>query len=305
MLLHTVYGVLVPEGKSLGINIPFTLTIDDNTKASLVKHKTGLRLLIERKIDPSKLVLEKSDKFYKVTPAGKKEPIPTLKLVDDEPQETIVSQDILSGLTFITDTPLSLNAPPGENQFVAETAQDRKLLKGFGTSKPSSRASGQVSMRSFNSSMTTETLLGLMPRRAGLRLYANAIKANLAVAQYRELWRILEAAFGKLNYDLVDLVAQYPPAKQLGFDKPELKRLLVLRGRASHAQSSSGVKELALVDRECSKQLPRLKNLCERVILTKKTWGRQSLATDELLPLDGYIGQDNSITIFQAPANGK
>ncbi len=141
-----------------------------------------------------------------------------------------------------------------------------------------------------------------MSRCVGLRLYANAMQADLAVAQFRELWRILEAAFGKHDDELVTLLTKYEPARKLRFDEAEVKQLLVLRGRASHAQSSAGIKELVYVDQECRKQLPRLKNLCERVILTKKDWGYPTVGTDELLPLAGFIGPANNIIKFKPPS---
>ncbi len=107
-------------------------------------------------------------------------------------------------------------------------------------------------MRSFSTGgITTKTITDLLPKRIGLRLYANAMKANLAVAQFREFWRVLEAAFGTRDYPLVTLLAKYEPAKKLGFDEAEMKQLLLLRGRASHAQSRAGIKELISVDQEC------------------------------------------------------
>src|SRR5205085_9366951 len=111
---------------------------------------------------------------------------------------------------------------------------------------------------------------------------------------------ILEAAFGKRDDELVALLAKYEPARKLDFDEAEVKQLLVLRGRASHAQSSAGIKELVYVDQECSKQLPRLKNLCERVILTKKDWGYPTIAADELLPLTSFVEPANRLVIFRS-----
>jgi hypothetical protein len=71
-------------------------------------------------------------------------------------------------------------------------------------------------MRSFSLSKATDnTITDLLPRRVGLRLYANAMKADLAVAQFRELWRILEAAFGKRDDELVARLANYEPAREL------------------------------------------------------------------------------------------
>ncbi len=262
MLLHTVYTVTTPTNRVLELVLPLTLSLDTNTQASLVEQESGMQLRVDRKIDHTRLELVKSSNYYKKLPDGTQEPISTLRLVDDEASEYILSQDFISALTFLTDVPITLSRPPLSDRFVPETEEDREHLERLGTDQPYSRASSLVSMRSFSlSNATDNTITDLLPRRVGLRLYANAMKADLAVAQFRELWRILEAAFGERDDRLVALLAKYEPARKLRFDEAEIKQLLVLRGRASHAQSSAGIKELVYVDQECAKQLPRLKNL--------------------------------------------
>jgi hypothetical protein len=303
MLLHTVYTVMTPTNTIEGPALPFTISLDAATKASFVEQQNDIQLHIDRKIDPTRLELVEVSGRYKVLPDGTEVPIPTLRLVEDEAVENILSQDFISALTFLSDIPLSLSRPPFSDRFVPETDEDRELLERFGTDQPYVRFSAQARIRSFSTGdITTKAITDLLPRRVGLRLYANAMKANLAVAQFREFWRTLEAAFGKRDDALVTLLAKYEPARRLGFDEAEVKQLLWLRGRASHAQSSAGIKEWVDVDQECSKQLPPLKNLCERVILTKKSWGYPTLGTDELLPLTSFIGPANSMTIFQAPS---
>lgn len=57
----------------------------------------------------------------------------------------------------------------------------------------------------------------------------------------------------------------------------------------SHAASSAGLDELITVETECSKHVPHLKALAERVILTKASWGYPTLGVDEIIPLSrGY-----------------
>ncbi len=123
-----------------------------------------------------------------------------------------------------------------------------------------------------------------------MRLYSDAVKLPLEVAQFRELWRVLESAFARSDDELVKLLTSYPPAQQLAFDDAELQDLLVLRGRASHAQSKAGVLELIAVERDCGKRLGRLKSLVERVILTKEHWGYPTVGVEELAPLQAYVG---------------
>jgi hypothetical protein len=302
MLLHTVYTVVTPSNKIPSLVLPLTISLDADTTASFIEQESGIQLHIDRKIDHTKLELVEVSGRYQKLSDGTEEPVPTLRLVEDEARVNILRQDFISALTFVTDVPITLSRSPHSDWFVPETDEDRDLLERLGTDQPYYRFTAQARMRSFSpSGITIKTITDLLPRRVGLRLYANAMKADLAVAQFREFWRILEAAFGERGDKLVALLAQYEPARKLDFDEAEVKYLSLLRDRASHAQSSAGIRELVYVDQECASLLPRLKNLCERVILTKKSWNYPTVGTDELLPLAGYIGPANSIFMFKQP----
>ena len=51
---------------------------------------------------------------------------------------------------------------------------------------------------------------------------------------------------------------------------------------------------------ESADELPRLKNLVERVILTKKSWGYPTRAVEELARLQGYVGSNGEHVISRA-----
>ncbi len=59
MLLRTVYTVITPANKTLDVKLPFTLSLDADTTASLEEHEGGLQLLLDRKVDPTKLEVVK------------------------------------------------------------------------------------------------------------------------------------------------------------------------------------------------------------------------------------------------------
>src|SRR5438034_590623 len=201
--MNTAYTVATPVNMALGVELPFTMTLDADTEASLVEEEGRIQLLIDRKIDHTSLELATDSSYYKKLPDGKHEPIATLRLVKDEAAQHILSQDFISALTFLTDVPITLSRPPLSVRIVPETEEDRELLERLGTEQPYHRSSALVRMRSFSlNGATVETITNLMPRRVGLRLYANAMKADLAVAQFRELWRTLEAAIGKRDDEL-------------------------------------------------------------------------------------------------------
>lgn len=101
---------------------------------------------------------------------------------------------------------------------------------------------------------------------------------------------------------LIKLLANYPPAKMLGYSEDELESLRAFRGRASHADSKGGAKELAEVKAEVMKKMTRLKTLLERVIVTKKTWGIPTLELEELAPVTAFVRHDGVIVIYKPTA---
>src|SRR5579859_2656457 len=101
MLLHTVYTITTPANRTLDIELPLTIPIDSDTQASLVVQEGGMQLHIDRKVDHTSLELVRDSGYYKTLPDGKHEPIPTLRLVNDEAPEHVLSQDFISTLTFL------------------------------------------------------------------------------------------------------------------------------------------------------------------------------------------------------------
>src|SRR5260370_34332330 len=107
MLLHTVYTVVTPANKALGVKLPFALSLDADTKASLVEQEGGIQLLIDRKIDHTRFEVLTDSSYYKELPDEPHQPIPNLRLVNDVGPERIISPDLISALTFLTYTTIS------------------------------------------------------------------------------------------------------------------------------------------------------------------------------------------------------
>lgn len=119
-------------------------------------------------------------------------------------------------------------------------------------------------------------------RLVAVRLYRDAMRSRTATGAVRDLWRVLETAFQQTDEALVGVLSQFPDAERMGFDLEELRALLVLRGRASHAQSRVGLEEVQLVETLCEASRLRLAHLVDRVIVTKRTWGTPTALADEL-----------------------
>jgi len=202
---------------------------------------------------------------------------------------------ILKIFSFLTDIPIHVSRRLFDDQLIPETLEEAELLKELGTNRIHLSGGVSISSRSFRSpkSLSDTTLIlfdSLSKKESGLEIYTQAIRIQESVASFREFWKILEAAFGVSDDKLIEILTDFKPAKELGFTKDELKELLVLRGRASHAESKSGIRELRAVITENSDALPRLKNLAEQVILTKKTWGIPTRDIERLARLTSYAG---------------
>jgi len=203
-------------------------------------------------------------------------------------------------LSFLTDVPVRYSHKLEGDHLIAESEEDVRLLETFGTRQIYQSLQLTVSIRSFSlSQVSYDTLELLSTKEVGLVLYSQALLVQESVAVFREFWKVLESAFGAKNEELIQCLADYEPSKQLGFTHDELRRLLVLRGRASHAESRSGIDEHRYVTAETSKAIPRLKCLVEQVLLTKKTWGITPLETEKIARIESFIDVDGGVVMVK------
>jgi hypothetical protein len=278
------------------------MELSEDVRATVEQGNGGLRLIVDRRVDRDALeVVTKTGVFHE-HPDGTREERPALGIRDDEPPDHILAVDLVSAISFLSDVTLSISHPIREDRFIAEDEGDHRAIADLGTDDVYHETSATLGTRTFGGvALTAENLTSLIGRRAGLRIYADALKLGTASARFRERWRVLESAFNRQDDDLVALLADYAPAQAMAFSRDELKKLLVLRGRAAHAVSKAGVKELIAVERECSQRLARLSNLAERVILTKASWGYPTKQVEELVPLVAFIQSSGSVTYRVSP----
>ncbi len=207
---------------------------------------------------------------------------------------------IVQALSFIADIPICQARLLFQDEIIPETRDDKLYLESLGTNEIYHELSATPSIRTFAVSDLSEDFLDkLMEKETGLALYAQALLQQDDTGKFRELWKVLEAAFGVQKKELIECLIGYESVKQLDFSKEELQSLLALRGRVSHATSRAGIEELRCVNQEVSEKLPRLKCLVEQVLLTKRTWGVRSQYIDRLAQLAAFIGNNGSVIIFQ------
>jgi len=179
----------------------------------------------------------------------------------------------------------------GGRQVLAESDEEIEALKMWGTDRIWGGLSVHFSMRSFKVADLDEAgRQELFSRSAGLRLFSDSLRNQQASAQFRDLWRLLEAAFHSKDVELVRHLAEFTPAKKMRFTEGELSELLILRGRVSHAESKAGLKEITRADGAAMASLGRLKVLAEQVLLNKKTWGTPTSHHVWRAPIGGYPG---------------
>jgi hypothetical protein len=218
--------------------------------------------------------------------------------VQDTSEVSKFLASVIHAFAFITDSPMRYSVRG--RSLIPECPEDEALFERFGTRfvYPSLTMSG--SMRSFLlESLTPEFLSALIAKEPALAMYARALEHGDSAASYRELWRILESAFGAKDRKLVAALARFEPATGMEFTTQELKALLTLRGRASHLNSKKGRREYQAVRHETDKQLPRLKSLVEQVVLTKRNWGADDVDIEPLLRLEAYVNPKGEVTLLR------
>ncbi|HEX9241740.1 MAG TPA: hypothetical protein VF875_04800 [Anaeromyxobacter sp.] len=275
-------------GAKYGIDhlpLPFAFTSDPFTIRMQREDATSCRALAEVAVDASSLSVEPDE----LDAAGEVRNTGGVIVSNPAPVWEFIGA-VVDALALLYDAPLTVTHA-GADELIPENAADEGTLRRLGTNRVVLRIRGNVRvvgpMPVSNLDIAVRKLL---PKHAGLRLYSEAAHLQGAVSQYRELWRVLESAFGREGEGLVELLSTFKPALAMGFTKREIKGLLVLRGRASHAASKGGLREVMNVSALARSRLGRLDGLVKRVLVTKKSWGQPTTAVEEVVPDTGHVG---------------
>jgi len=231
---------------------------------------------------------------FRQQPDGTRKELPAVRVSSGSGLSPV---DFLSAVSFLTDIPLETKGRP-ERQLVAESDADHKRLAELGATEIHVKRGAQPIIRNVNAEVVPQSVEALLPNVTGTRLYADALRLNEDVAKYREFWRVLESAFCMRENALVNALAKYQPAKELGFTEDELSALRDARGGASHAVGSGGLAQIVADNQMARERLPRLKTLVERVIVTKQNWGTPDLRVRELIPVAGYVKADGTVVLI-------
>jgi hypothetical protein len=255
------------------------------------KHPTRLALVVERPIDPKQLRVVRGPDSIVTGERGQ------LGIeVPEESATTDFAHAISEVLSLGADMAISFSTSGPE--LLPENAEDQELLTELGTSSVYRILTSTLEIRHLSFDVDEMTMSSMLARRTGLRIYADAQAVGRPVAKFRELWRLLESAFGAKDKKLVALLARYKPAVALGWNDTNLRQLLVLRGRASHAESRAGMRELTTVEKVVGDRLGALKSLAEEVLMTKRVWGASDTDALRLGQTGAVVRADGSAVVF-------
>ncbi|MFO7915384.1 MAG: hypothetical protein R6U43_06810 [Candidatus Krumholzibacteriales bacterium] len=265
---------------------------------NLSDDKSQLKATYCGPVEVTKLrIIERND------PVKNKPLTPTIEVPESSMYKTIFNTfiDIYS---FILDIPLHITGQFDCESLIPENQADEKWLNDAATRLVKKDTRGVPSIRTFVlNEMESADLKRMFERSIGFKLYSLALKISDPILKYREYWKILESAFGQKGRKLINSLSKYEPAKQLEFTKKELKEHHTLRGRASHADSRTGLKELTYVIRETSKKHTRLKCLIEQVLITKAEWGSANLTYERITPITGFTKENGSMVMYTVKKN--
>jgi hypothetical protein len=220
--------------------------------------------------------------------------------VPEAARAAVVANRVADSIAFITRTAVTVSRKSFEEELIAEDEEDAACLDGLGAQHAVSKLSGGSPAVWTNWPLVSENISFLCTRPGAVRLYADALTMGTSAGRLRELWRVLEAAFGEQGRKLVDCLSKCEVAVEMEFSAKELWLLYRLRGRASHAESSSGIDEAVAVEREAARVVNRVQGLAEALVIRKVGWGDRTLAVHALDRPMPYVRRDGSLVMFVA-----
>jgi hypothetical protein len=296
MRLHLEYTLVLPRPDVL--SLPLSITAEG--KSFTVEPPVppfGPRVVVEGPVNPTTITVVTKTGVFKDNVELPGLQVPEYGLLAE------FAHDVSNALTFLRDEHISLAGLMHYDVVIAETAKDERRLAELGTAEVWGGPTSAIAAFRTTEVPSSPLIGALLRNRAGLMIYADVVALHRPAARFRELWRVLESAFGCDGDELVESLVAYAPAVEMGFTLEHVKQLLVLRGRASHAASKpkASREEIARVNYETERRLPSLKSLVERVLLTKRSWGRPTGAVDAIFSRRSFVGPDNSLNLFQPP----
>ena len=279
MKLITFYSLSKPELTLSRASYPMKFKYSENVQVDIEikENANGWELRMSEEINSAKLKVAESKSTYVENLQGEKIYLKVIDVSECNPIGSELPKNITNALTFLYDSKINMSIKISEAYLEPENEKEQKLLESFETK--TIRQPGILTIQAGMSSpkFDASAILHLIPKTIGLEIYAQAISTNESLIQFRELWRVLESAFTLTDEKLCKTLSKFQPVMDVPLSYQSIKNLLVLRGRASHANSKKGANEARALRVECEENLSTLKNLVSIVIDHKSPWGNPSL----------------------------
>jgi hypothetical protein len=277
--------------------LPLTVDVDKSRVEVTEDDEAEQRLnvLVDVPVDPSGLRLELNSGMRASEDSD--DQLPAID-VPESAVSGVVARQVADAIAFITRCPMTMFGSGEAPELVPDDDADAEALGRLGTRlvyRPLSGRAGVV----MQLPLVAVNVAAIYERASGIRLYADALRMGTSAGKLREFWRVLEAAFGAKDDELVDLLSRCEAATDMEFTHDELRELLVLRGRASHASSRSRIEEIATVERAATEVVGRLQGLAESIIVRKAEWGIRTVSVDPAAPRFPYARRDGTVVVFQ------
>lgn len=254
-----------------------------------------LDLVVDVPVDPSTVRI-----VTDVCEAATGSPVEMLEIGEDA-TATVIANRVADGVSFISRAPIFVSRKELYSELIPEDDQDAAHLDALGMSVVRGKLSAGSPGIWMPWPLEPANIAFLNERPAATRLYADALKMGTSAGRLREFWRVLESAFGEDGGTLVGLVSSCEAARDMEFTESEFRDLYKLRGRASHAQSKSGVDEASAVEREAARVVNRLQGLAEALVVRKVHWGNRTLEMHPLSRPLPFIRSDGARVLFTTP----
>jgi hypothetical protein len=204
MRVRTTYGV-TPGDALTDADLPIEVTVEDVTLSLDRDEHDELRLGVERPVDRSALELVANSGVFWRHEDGTEVPIPALK-VPESGLDAVAARDVLSALSFLSGARLALSARGSgvNDDVVPDDPDDEALLERLGTRQRYRETFATAATRTVKPNVDTTAVGALLDRASGVRIYAMALAHGTASARFREMWRVLEAAFQLKDSELID-----------------------------------------------------------------------------------------------------
>jgi hypothetical protein len=294
MRFCVTYGLELGQGGCPATELPLVVDIEaGHAVVSSTDDERRLDLVVAVPVDAMQLRLEEHSRVRE----GDGPELPAID-VPDWPAASLVARGVADAVAFIARCPTTLiGRLEPTPELLPDDEDDARILESLGTrliySPMTSTPSASMRLR-----LNGQNVALLCQRPSGIRLYADALKMGTRSGQFRELWRVLEAAFGAKHHELVDLLARCPAATEMEFDRDELHELLVLRGRASHASSRDDMQEVVRVEEAAQKVVGRVSGLAESLIVRKADWGKRTVGVDPTSPSYPYVRRNGTPVFY-------